>query len=120
MLSIFSCVFCPSVCLLWGNVCLDLLPILKVFALDGKFGCGGKKPIASWFFTILVWIAVIPWNTEAGREGFPSFNQAGTFQKGNTSNQSSGEAGVNQDYHRQVRACGDLIFKDRNRKWTAG
>ena len=27
MLSIFSCVCWPSVCLLWGNVCLSLLPI---------------------------------------------------------------------------------------------
>ena len=27
MLSIFSCVFWPSVCPLWRNVCLDLLPI---------------------------------------------------------------------------------------------
>ena len=27
MLSIFSCVFWPSVCLLWGNIYLDLLSI---------------------------------------------------------------------------------------------
>ena len=27
MLSIFSCAFWPPVCLLWRNVCLDLLPI---------------------------------------------------------------------------------------------
>ena len=27
MLNIFSCVFWPSVCLLWRTVCLDLLPL---------------------------------------------------------------------------------------------
>ena len=34
MLSIFSCAFGPSVCLLWRNICLDLLPILLI----GLFG----------------------------------------------------------------------------------
>ena len=31
MMSIFSCVCWPSVCLLWKNVCLGLLPILWLF-----------------------------------------------------------------------------------------
>ena len=34
MLSIFSCALWPSVCLLWRNVYLDLLPILKILSED--------------------------------------------------------------------------------------
>ena len=33
MLTIFSCTFWPSVCLLWRNVYLDLLPIFSFFFL---------------------------------------------------------------------------------------
>ena len=32
-LSIFSCAYCPSLCLLWWNVYLGLLPIVRVFFL---------------------------------------------------------------------------------------
>ena len=33
MLSIFSCVYWSSICLLWRNVCLDLLPIFFDWAV---------------------------------------------------------------------------------------
>ena len=37
MLSIFSCVCKPSVCLLWRNVCLDLWPIIGIKAKINKW-----------------------------------------------------------------------------------
>ena len=37
MLSIFSCASWPSVCLLWINVCLDLLPISWLVCLFFKY-----------------------------------------------------------------------------------
>ena len=43
MLSIFSCTFLPSVCLLWKNVFLDILPIFKYIVCFGVF----------WVFCIL-------------------------------------------------------------------
>ena len=33
MLSIFSCAFWPSICVLWRNVCLGLLPIFRLGCL---------------------------------------------------------------------------------------
>ena len=47
MLNIFSCAFWPSVCVLWRNVCLDLLPILWL-------GC-----LFFWYWA--AWVVCIFW-----------------------------------------------------------
>ena len=50
-ISIFSCAFWPSVCLLWRNVRLDFLPIFGLgvcsfdIELDGLFVCFGDPGV---------------------------------------------------------------------------
>ena len=45
MLSIFACAYWPSMCLLWRNVCLGLLPTFQL----------------GWYFVVIVWAVCIFW-----------------------------------------------------------
>ena len=66
MLSIFSCTYWPSVCLLWRNVYLGILPIflLDFFVVVELYVEKAMTPHSSTF----AW--KIPWMEEPGRLQF--------------------------------------------------